>query len=76
MKKTSVYLEPDVDRALSRLAEAEGKSKAEVIREALAKAARRAPKRPRIKAIGVGEGPGDVGDNVDRYLRETGFGED
>ena len=29
--------------------------------------------RPRISAIGVGEGPGDVADNVDRYL--DGFGE-
>ena len=27
----------------------------------------------RITAIGVGEGPGDVADNVDRYL--DGFGE-
>lgn len=76
MKKTSLYLPADVDRALAHLAEAEGRSKAEVIREALAATAQRAPKQPRVKAIGVGEGPGDVSENVDRYLRETGFGED
>lgn len=76
MKKTSVYLEPEIDLALARLARAEGKSKAQVIRDALAKAAAKAPKQPRIKAIGVGHGPGDVSENVDRYLRETGFGED
>lgn len=74
MKKTSVYLEPDLDRALSRLAEAEGKSKAEVIREALAEKAKESS-HPRIKAIGVGQGPGDVSENVDRYLHE-GFGDD
>lgn len=30
--------------------------------------------RPRISAIGVVQGPGDVADNVDRHLRETRFG--
>lgn len=76
MKKTSVYLEPEIDRALGKLADAQGRSKAEVIREALAEKAAQAPSQPRIKAIGVGKGPGDVSDNVDRYLRETGFGQD
>ncbi len=75
MKKTSLYLEPWVDRDLRLIAEAEGKSKAEVIREALAARATEAFPQPRIKAIGVGKGgPGDVADNVDRYLE--GFGED
>lgn len=75
MKKTSLYLEPWVDRDLRRIAEAEGKSKAEVIREALAARAMDASPQPRIKAIGVFSGtPGDVADNVDRYLE--GFGED
>jgi hypothetical protein len=73
MKKTSVYLERWVDRDLRLIAEAEGKSKAEVIREALAARAMEAP-QPRIKAIGIFEGPGDVADNVDRYLE--GLGED
>jgi predicted transcriptional regulator len=73
MKKTSLYLEPWVDFELRRIAEAEGKSKAEVIREALAARAMEA-EQPRIKAIGIFEGPGDVADNVDRYLE--GFGED
>lgn len=73
MKKTSLYLEPEIDRGLDRLAKAQGISKAEVIRRALAEAVRRA-ERPRITAIGVGCGPGDVADDVDRHLRETGFG--
>lgn len=72
MKKTSLYLEPELDRALDQLAAQEGVSKAEAIRAALRKAVAEVH-RPRISAIGVGEGPGDVADNVDRYL--DGFGE-
>lgn len=75
MKKTSIYLEASIDRELRLIAEAEGKSKAEVIREALADRVMEAHPQPRIEAIGVGTGsPGDVADNVDRYLE--GFGED
>jgi len=73
VKKTSIYLEPELDRALARLAAARGITKAEVIRRALAEAVDLA--RPRIAAIGVGAGPGDVAGDVDRHLGETGFGE-
>ena len=73
MKKTTIYLEPALDRALARLAEHQGVTKAEVIRRALTAAAEGA-ERPRIRAIGVGRGPGDVADDVDRHLDETGFG--
>ncbi len=72
MKKTSVYLEPDLDRALDRLAAQESISKAEVIRRALRRAVEGA-NRPTVQAIAVGDGPGDVADNVEGYLE--GFGE-
>lgn len=75
MKKTSIYLEPELDLALKRRAALVGVTKAELIRATLRRAVARTP-QPRIQAIGVGEGPGDVADNVDRYLLETGFGED
>jgi predicted transcriptional regulator len=75
VKKTSIYLEPELDRALARLARERGITKAEVIRRALADAVG-AARRPRITAIGIGEGgPGDVSTNTDKYLAE-GFGED
>ena len=75
MKKTTVYLEPWLDRDLRLIAEAEGKSKAEVIREALAARATEMPPQPRIKAIGIMDGgPTDIATNFDRYLE--GFGED
>jgi len=72
MKKTSIYLDPDVDRALHRRAIAEGTTKAALIRAALAAAA--APAK-RVKPLGCGvfAGPGDLSTNVEKYL--TGFGE-
>lgn len=73
MKKTSVYLEPWVDLSLGRIAQAEGKSKAEVIRETLEAYVQRSRSLPRITEIGAGTGsPGDVADNVDRYLKGLG----
>jgi hypothetical protein len=71
VKKTSLYLDPEVDGALARRAAAEGITKAELIRRVLAQAAD-ARTRPR-PSKGVFEGPGDVAGNVDRYL--DGFGE-
>jgi hypothetical protein len=73
VKKTSIYLDPETDRALSRLAKAEGITKAELVRRTLERAVAEAP-RPRIRAIGVGSGPGDVAEDVDRHLKESGFG--
>jgi predicted transcriptional regulator len=76
VKKTSIYLDPDVDRALGRRATAEGTTKAALIRDALADADAAAPAmRARPRACGVFAGPGDLSENVDRYLASTGFGE-
>lgn len=73
MKKTSLYLDPSVDLSLTRLAASQGITKAELIRRTLAKAASETPPA-RISAIGIGAGPGDVADDTDRHLRESGFG--
>jgi hypothetical protein len=75
MRKTSIYIDPVVDRALARRATAEGTTKAALIREALANAA--APAM-RVKPWGSGvfAGPSDLAQNVDDYLAKTGFGED
>lgn len=69
-----MYLDPEVDRALARLAAGQGITKAEAIRRALRRAVAEVPKR-RLSAIGVGSGPSDVAEDVDRHLAETGFGE-
>jgi hypothetical protein len=73
MKKTTLYLEVEIDHALGRLARERGVTKAELIRSTLREAARRV-ERPRITAIGLARGPGDVADDVDRHLAETEFG--
>jgi Ribbon-helix-helix protein, copG family len=74
MKKTSIYIEDGVDRALARRAAALGTTKAAVIREALARAGQAgAGARPR--AAGVFDGPGDLAQDVGEYLDRTGFGE-
>ena len=67
----SIYIDPEVNRALDRRALAEGTTKAALIRAALAEAA---SIRPRPRAVGVFRGPGDLATNVDEYLE--GFGED
>jgi hypothetical protein len=73
MKKTSIYLEPDIDSALTRRARAEGTTKAALIREALAGAA--VAPRPRPRACGVFDGPRDLAREADRHLSDSGFGE-
>ena len=72
MKKTSIYLDPAIDRALVRRASTEGTTKAALIRAALAAAAAPA-KRAKPLGCGVFAGPGDLSTNVEKYL--TGFGE-
>jgi hypothetical protein len=74
VKKTSIYLDPGLDRALGRRASLEGITKAELIRRVLGRAVLDSA-RPRISAIGVGEGPGGVASEVDRHLTDSGFGD-
>ena len=73
MKKSSIYLEPELDRALSHAAARQKLSKAEFIRQALSAAvAGEATVRP--TGIGVFDGPSDLAANADRHL--DGFGEE
>jgi Ribbon-helix-helix protein, copG family len=74
VKKTSIYVDPEVDRALGRRAVAEGTTKAALIRDALADAAAPAM-RVKPRGCGVFAGPGDLSANVEEYLAKTGFGE-
>jgi ribbon-helix-helix CopG family protein len=74
MKKTSIYIEPDVDVALTRRAAAEGTTKAELIRQALRDAAG-GSLRVKPRARGVFSGPADLSTRVDEHLTESRFGE-
>lgn len=73
-QKTTVYLETADYRRLRALAQSEGRSTAELIREAVAEyAARRAPaQRPRSVGAGRSE-RGDVSERAEDLL--SGFGE-
>lgn len=74
MKRTTVYLPEDLKAGIERIAAAERRSEAEVIREALREAVdRRTPPRPRIPLLpGKLRDPG-VSERVDEALE--GFGE-
>jgi len=74
MKKTSIYIEPEIDVALTRRAAESGVSKAEVIRNALRQATSGSV---RMKPTGRGAfaGPKDLAAKADEHLASSGFGE-
>ena len=75
MKKTSLYLDGELDEALARRAADEGLTKAELIRRILLGALQRPPRAKPL--VGVFRSTdGGVAHDIDRALRETGFGED
>ena len=74
MRKTSIYIENEVDVALSRRAAAEGTSKASLIRDAL-RAATAGSVGIKPRARGVFSGPSDLAANADEHLASSGFGE-
>jgi len=54
LKKTSIYLDEDLDHRLARRAADEGITKAELIRRTLTAAVQR-PQRPRPEAVGLAD---------------------
>jgi ribbon-helix-helix CopG family protein len=74
VKKTSLYLDPDLDEALARRAADEGLTKAELIRRVLAGAMQK-PRRPK-PSIGIFRSTdgGSVRRDIDRWME--GFGEE
>jgi hypothetical protein len=74
VKKTSLYLDPDLDEALARRAADEGLTKAEFIRRTLAGAVQK-PRRvkPSVGVFRSTDGLG-VRRGIDRMMK--GFGED
>lgn len=75
MKKTSLYIDEAVDRALAVRAAEQGVTKAELIRSALSAVAT-APGRARPQAIAlIDDGRPGIARDLDAYLDETGFGD-
>lgn len=73
MTKTTVYLPDELKASLKRLSEEEGRSEADIIREAIRTIVeRRTSARPRIPLTEKGLGDSSVADRVDELLE--GFG--
>jgi predicted transcriptional regulator len=69
MVKTTVYLDEAQAAALRRMAAQSGRSQAEIIRDAVARATDAAGPR-RLHSVGAGEGTGEaVGRDADAILR-------
>jgi hypothetical protein len=75
MKKTSLYIDDSIDRALAVRAAEQRITKAELIRSTLG-ALVSAPRRVRPKAVAlVRDGKPGIARDIDSYLAETDFGE-
>jgi hypothetical protein len=75
MKKTSLYIDDSIDRALAVRAAEQGITKAELIRSSLG-AVVSAPRRVKPQAIAlVRDGKPGIARDIDSYLGETRFGE-
>jgi hypothetical protein len=73
VKKTSLYLDPDLDEALARRAADEGLTKAEFIRRTLAGAVQK-PRRPKPH-VGIFRSNDGLGVRHDFERMMRGFGE-
>lgn len=74
MKRTTVYLPEELKRALEQRAKLEGRTEAEVIRDALS-AMLQPRSRPSKLSFGkFASGHTDTSARVDKVLRDTGFG--
>jgi predicted transcriptional regulator len=72
MRKTTIYVPDDLDRATKALARAQGRSQAEVIRDAIASFVASASVRPESVAAGRGPGDGSVADLEVEWLAAFG----
>jgi len=73
MKKTTIYLPDELKAALERAAAAQGRSEAELVREAVRELTQRLePPRPRLPLFSSGDST--LAERVDEELRK-GFGE-
>lgn len=74
LKKTSIYLDEELDHRLARRAAEEGVTKAEFIRRTLSGAVQR-PTRAKPSVGIYDSGAGRPAQTVDLRLAESGFGE-
>lgn len=74
MKRTTIYLEPDLEVLLKLEMQREGRPMAEIVRDALRAYVTRQPRPAPPGAGAFASGRIDTADRTDDVLRETGFG--
>lgn len=74
MKRTTVYLEPDLELRLKAEARRLRQPVAELIREAVRRRLDEAPASRSAHAGGFASGHPDTAESVEELLTETGFG--
>jgi hypothetical protein len=75
MKRTTIYLEPELEVLLTRETRRRGQPMAVLVREALRAYLSREPENGPPGAGAFASGRSDTADAAERVLRETGFGE-
>lgn len=72
MIKTTVYMDPSVALALRQLAVAQGRSQADIIREAIVSYTSKSQGRPRPKGLGAYDsGRSDVSERAEELMRRA-----
>ena len=75
MMKTTVYLPEDLKASLERVAAEQGRSEAELIREAIrALVGSGAPAKPRVPLVATGLGDPNAAERTDELLDGFGVG--
>ena len=74
MKRTTIYLEPELEVLLKLEMLRQGRPMAEIVREAVQAYVTREPRRVPPGAGAFASGKADTAENVDHALAETGFG--
>lgn len=72
-RKSSLYVDPELDLAITHAAGRHGVTKAEFIRRALARAV--GETAPAFTGVGAFRGPDDLAREDEAHLAESGFGE-
>ena len=74
MKRTTIYLEPELEVLLKLEMLRQGRPMAEIVREAVQAYVTREPRRVPPGAGAFASGRADTAERVDQVLAETGYG--
>jgi predicted transcriptional regulator len=74
MKRTTIYLDPELEVLLKLEMLRQGRPMAEIVREAIQAYVAREPRKAPPGAGAFASGRRDTADRVDEILEETGFG--